>query len=79
MANKFTDAVFNIQLPGESRNRVVLKAILMAVAWRTDNKSGLCWPSYARIAAKPIFPGVSHLQHCPYSTTGFDSVQEGDC
>src|ERR1039457_2417305 len=22
----------------------------MAVAWRTDNKSGLCWPSYARIA-----------------------------
>jgi hypothetical protein len=50
MANKFTDAVFNIQLPGESRNRVVLKAILMAVAWRTDNKSGLCWPSYARIA-----------------------------
>ena len=50
MANKFTDAVFNIQLPGESRNRVVLKAILMAVAWRTDNKSGVCWPSYARIA-----------------------------
>jgi hypothetical protein len=50
MANKFTDAVFNIQLPGESRNRVVLKAILMVVAWRTDNKSGLCWPSYARIA-----------------------------
>src|ERR1035437_9230967 len=22
----------------------------MAVAWRTDNKSGVCWPSYARIA-----------------------------
>lgn len=50
MANKFTDAVHHAQLPGRLRSRVVRKAILMAVAWHTDNKSGVCWPSYGLIA-----------------------------
>jgi hypothetical protein len=44
VANKFTDAVFKAQLPG------IRKLVLWALASRTDNDSGECWPSFQRIA-----------------------------
>jgi hypothetical protein len=48
MANKYTDAVHAMVLPGTSKNRVTLKAILMA--WHTDNKAGTFWGSHTRSA-----------------------------
>lgn len=39
MANKFTDAVFHAKLPA------VDKAVLWAIAHRTDNATGSCYPS----------------------------------
>jgi hypothetical protein len=50
MANKYTDAVHFAQLPGDSKNRVTLKAILMAMAFHTDNKTGIFWGGYSTFA-----------------------------
>src|SRR5579864_270913 len=50
MANKFTDAVHKLILPGKGRDRVTTKAVLTAMAWHTDNKSGVFWGSYALFA-----------------------------
>jgi hypothetical protein len=50
MANKFTDAVHKLILPGKGRDRVTTKAVLAAMAWHTDNKSGVFWGSYALFA-----------------------------
>lgn len=44
MANKFTDAVFVAKLLLRD------KAVLWALAHRTDNVKGTCWPSYSTIA-----------------------------
>ena len=44
MANKYTDAVFAAKLPMRD------KAVLSALAHRTDNGKGTCWPSYSTIA-----------------------------
>jgi hypothetical protein len=45
MANKYTDAVFKAHLPGME------KAVLYALAWRTNDNNGQCWPSIACISA----------------------------
>ena len=44
MANKYTDAVFTAKLPMRD------KAVLWALAHRSDNDKGICWPSYSTIA-----------------------------
>jgi hypothetical protein len=44
MANKFTDAVFHALVPA------VDKAVLYALAYRTDNATGACYPSIRTIA-----------------------------
>jgi hypothetical protein len=44
MANKFTDAVFHAKVPA------VDKAVLWALAHRTDNETGACYPSIKTIA-----------------------------
>jgi hypothetical protein len=66
MANKFTDAVFNVQLPGESRNRVVLKAILMAVAWRTDSLA-YAGPATHGSPTTPTVVAASGKRESPYA------------
>jgi hypothetical protein len=50
MANKYTDAVHKLILPGKGRDRVTTKAVLTAMAWHTDNKSGVFWGSYSLFA-----------------------------
>jgi hypothetical protein len=44
VANKFTDAVFRARLSG------MRKLALWVLASRANNDTGVCWPSYARIA-----------------------------
>lgn len=44
MANKFTDAVFHAKVPA------VDKAVLWAIAHRTDNSTGACYPSIKTIS-----------------------------
>jgi hypothetical protein len=44
MANKFTDAVFEAKLTG------IRKLVLWALAHRADGNTGVCWPSFRRIA-----------------------------
>lgn len=44
MANKYTDAVFHARLTG------IRKLVLWVLAQRADGDTGVCWPSYTRIA-----------------------------
>jgi len=50
VANRYTDAVHKAILPGKGRNRVTLKAVLTAMAWHTDNKTGAFWGSHSKFA-----------------------------
>jgi hypothetical protein len=44
MANKFTDATFNAELP------MLEKSVLYVLAYRSNNDTGECWTSYNSIA-----------------------------
>src|SRR5690242_14360381 len=44
MANKYTDAVFHARLTG------IRKLVLWVMAHRADGDTGVCWPSYTKIA-----------------------------
>jgi hypothetical protein len=71
MANQYTDAVHKAILPEALGNlRLLCKAILTAMAWHTDNKSGVLWGSYgtfareancSRISAKRAVPLLVNL------------------
>ena len=50
MANKYTDAVHKVILPGKGRDRVTIKAVLTAMAWHTDNKAGTFWGTHNKFA-----------------------------
>ena len=50
MANKYTDAVHKMILPGKGRDRVTTKAVLTAMAWHTDNKAGTFWGTHNTFA-----------------------------
>jgi hypothetical protein len=50
VANKYTDAVHKMILPGKGRDRVTTKAVLTAMAWHTDNKAGTFWGTHNTFA-----------------------------
>jgi hypothetical protein len=50
MANRYTDAVHKLILPGEGYHRTVLKAVLTAMAWHTENKGGTFHGSHGTFA-----------------------------
>lgn len=71
MENQYTDAVHKAILPATLGNqRLLCKAILTAMAWHTDNNSGVLWGSYgtfareancSRISAKRAVPLLVNL------------------
>jgi hypothetical protein len=54
VANKFTDAVANLMFV-----KAPIKAVLTVLAYRTNNKTGACFPSIGRIAAESGFSSAA--------------------
>lgn len=52
MGFKYIDAAISAQLPGKPTETLGRKAILVAICWYANNKSGLCWPSWNQLAAR---------------------------
>ncbi|MGA3315455.1 MAG: helix-turn-helix domain-containing protein [Candidatus Korobacteraceae bacterium] len=65
MANRYTDAAHWMILPGVSQDRVVAKAILMAMAWHTNNKTGEFWGTYKTLAREAHCSEISVKRHVP--------------
>lgn len=52
MANIYTDAVHKAILPGNDKSRGLVKAVLTAMAWHTNNDTGVFWGSHNKFAAE---------------------------
>jgi hypothetical protein len=66
MANAYTDAVHKAILPATLGNqRLLCKAILTAMAWHTDNNSGVLWGSYGTFAREANCSRISAKRAVP--------------